>query len=150
MAKRRMFSLEIVDSDAFLDMSATAQNLYFHLGMRADDDGFIGNPKKICRDCNASQNDLDLLIAKNFILPFANGVVVIKHWKVNNQIQKDRYTPTQYLEEKASLLLKKNGIYTFDENQGKSFILDANPLIASEKASESIEITNNIKQKIKQ
>ena len=109
---RRLFSTQIVDSDAFLDMPASAQNLYFHLGMRADDDGFVGNPKKIARVVGANDDDLKLLIAKRFILTFESGVVVIKHWLIHNTIRKDRYNPTQYLEEKKTLFIKENKSYT--------------------------------------
>lgn len=111
MAQRRMFSLDIVSSDAFLDLPVSGRELYFQLGMYADDDGFI-NPKKIIRMIGASEDDLRLLIAKRFVLPFETGVVVIKHWKINNYIQNDRYKPTRYLEEKKLLKLKENSSYT--------------------------------------
>ena len=107
-----MFTQKIVDSDAFLDMPLTTQALYFHLNMRADDDGFVNNPKKIQRMIGASEDDLKLLIAKRFILAFENGVIVIKHWRMHNLIRKDRYNPTQYQEEKTMLELKDNGSYT--------------------------------------
>lgn len=119
---RRMFSPQIVDSDAFLDMSASAQNLYFHLGMRADDDGFVGNPKKILRMVGGNDDDLKILLAKRFILTFENGVIVIKHWRINNLVRKDWYRPTQYLEEKNTLFLKENGAYTQDCNQGEPLV----------------------------
>lgn len=112
MANRRMFSLKIVDSDAFLDMPQSTQLLYFHLSMRADDDGFVGNPKKVMRMIGSSEDDYKVLIAKRFILNFESGVVVIKHWKIHNYIQTDRYQPTQYLEEKKTLETKENGAYT--------------------------------------
>ena len=112
MAERRMFTQKIVDSDAFLDMPLTTQALYFHLNMRADDDGFINNPKKIQRMIGASDDDLKLLIAKRFLLAFENGVVVIKHWRMHNLLRKDRYNPTQYQEQMEQLLLKGNGAYT--------------------------------------
>lgn len=112
MAQRRMFSLQIVDSDAFLDMPASSQLLYFHLAMRADDDGFVDNPKKIMRSVSSSDDDIKLLLAKRFILSFESGVVVIKHWQIHNYIAKDRYHETKYLEEKKTLLLKDNGSYT--------------------------------------
>jgi hypothetical protein len=112
MAERRMFAKTIIDSDAFLDMPMSTQALYFHLSMRADDDGFINNPKKIQRMIGATEDDLKLLIAKNFIIVFESGVIVIKHWKIHNYIQKDRYKPTVYQEEKEQLELKDNGIYT--------------------------------------
>lgn len=115
---RRMFSPQIVDSDAFLDMSPSAQNLYFHLGMRADDDGFVGNPKKVLRMIGGNDDDLKLLMAKRFILTFASGVIVIKHWRINNLVRKDWYRPTQYIEEKSKLFLKENGSYTDDSGAG--------------------------------
>ena len=112
MAERRMFAKTIIDSDAFIDMPLSTQALYFHLSMRADDDGFINNPKKIQRMIGASDDDLKVLCMKRYILPFDSGVVVIKHWKIHNYIQKDRYKPTVYTEEKAMLEVKKNGSYT--------------------------------------
>lgn len=112
MANKRMFCLDIVNSDAFLDMPLSAQALYFHLGMRADDDGFVGNPKSIQRLAGASQDDLMLLITKRFLIAFDNGVVVIKHWRMNNYIQKDRKKDTVYIELLNSLEVKENGSYT--------------------------------------
>lgn len=112
MAERRMFAKTIIDSDAFIDMPLSTQALYFHLGMRADDDGFINNPKKIVRMIGASEDDYKLLMAKNFVMPFDSGIIVIKHWKLHNYIPKDRYKPTVYTEEKAMLELKDNGVYT--------------------------------------
>ena len=112
MAERRMFAKTIIDSDAFLDMPLSTQSLYFHLSMRADDDGFINNPKKIQRMVGASEDDLKLLIAKNFIIPFESGIVVIKHWKIHNYIRNDRYKETVYQEEKALLDVKDNNAYT--------------------------------------
>ena len=112
MAERRMFAKTIIDSDMFLDMPLSTQALYFHLSMRADDDGFINNPKKIQRMIGASDDDLKVLIMKRFILPFDSGVVVIKHWRMHNYIRNDRYKETVYQEEKSQLLLKENGSYT--------------------------------------
>ena len=112
MAERRMFAKTIIDSDPFLDMPLSTQALYFHLSMRADDDGFINNPKKIQRMIGASDDDLRVLIMKRFILPFESGVVVIKHWRMHNYIRNDRYKETVYQEEKSQLLLKENGSYT--------------------------------------
>ena len=114
MAERRMFAKTIIDSDAFLDMPLSTQALYFHLSMRADDDGFINNPKKIQRMIGCSDDDLKLLIAKNFIIPFESGIVVIKHWRIHNYIQKDRYKGTVYQEELAQLSVKDNKAYTLD------------------------------------
>ena len=112
IAERRMFAKTIIDSDAFLDMPLSTQALYFHLSMRADDDGFINNPKKIQRMIGSSDDDLKVLIAKRYLLPFESGVVVVKHWKIHNYIQKDRYKPTVYTEEKSMLAVKANGVYT--------------------------------------
>lgn len=112
MAERRMFTQKIIDSDAFLDMPLSTQSLYFHLNMRADDDGFVNNPKKIQRMIGASDDDLRLLIAKRFIIAFENGVVVIKHWRMHNLLRKDRYNPTQYQEQIQRLEIKDNGAYT--------------------------------------
>lgn len=117
MAERRMFAKKITESDAFLDMPSSAQMLYFHLSMNADDDGFVNNPKKIQRMCGASNDDFKLLIAKSFVILFESGVIVIKHWKMHNYIQSDRYRPTDYVEEKSMLGLKKNKAYTLDENK---------------------------------
>jgi len=116
---RRMFSPLIVDSDAFLDMPSSAQNLYFHLGMRADDDGFVSNPKKIMKIVNSGEDDLKILFAKRFIIGFDSGIIVIKHWRINNLIRKDWYRETQYLEEKSSLIIKENGSYT---EKSKEFV----------------------------
>lgn len=112
MAERRMFAKTIIDSDAFLDMPLSTQSLYFHLSMRADDDGFINNPKKIQRMIGAADDDMRVLIGKNFIIPFESGIVVIKHWKIHNYIQKDRYKETVYIEEKQQLETKGNKAYT--------------------------------------
>lgn len=112
MAERRMFAKTIIDSDAFLDMPLSTHALYFHLSMRGDDDGFINNPKKIQRMIGASDDDLKLLIAKNFIIPFESGIVVIKHWKIHNYIRNDRYKETVYKEEMALLEVKENKAYT--------------------------------------
>ena len=108
MADRRMFAKTIIDSDDFLDMPMSAQALYFHLSMRADDDGFLNNPRRIQRDVGASADDLRLLIAKKYLITFESGVVVIRHWKIHNYIQKDRYKPTIYEEEKEMLELKSD------------------------------------------
>lgn len=112
MAEKRMFTQKIIDSDAFLDMPLSSQALYFHLNMRADDDGFVNNPKRIQRTIGASEDDLKLLIAKRFVIGFESGVIVIKHWKMHNTLRKDRYNPTQYQEELNTLALKENNSYT--------------------------------------
>ena len=112
-----MFTMKIVDSDAFLDMPLSTQCLYFHLNMRADDDGFIDNPKRIMKIVGASEDDLKLLILKRFVLTFDNGLIVIKHWRMHNTLSKQRYHETQYLDEKSSLRLKENGAYSFDDGK---------------------------------
>lgn len=117
MAERRMFTKKITESDAFLDMPMSTQCLYFHLNMAADDDGFVNNPKKIVRSINASEDDFKLLIAKAFIIVFESGVIVIKHWKMHNYIQSDRYKPTDYVEEKALLGIKADKAYTLDSQK---------------------------------
>lgn len=108
-----MFAKTVVLSDAFLDMPLSARCLYFTLGMFADDDGFVNAPKAIIRQCGASEDDIKVLIAKKFILPFESGVIVIKHWRINNYLRNDRYSETKYVEEKSSLLVEDNGAYTF-------------------------------------
>ena len=117
-----MFAKTIIDSDAFLDMTLSTQALYFHLSMRADDDGFINNPKKIQRMVGCSDDDLKLLIVKRFILPFDSGIVVIKHWKIHNYIRNDRYKPTVYEEEKSLLECKENGAYTLGIPSGNHVV----------------------------
>lgn len=114
MAERRMFTKRITESDAFLDMPSSTQMLYFHFSMNADDDGFVNNPKKIQKMCGASDDDFKLLIAKSFIILFDSGIIVIKHWKMHNYIQADRYRPTDYVEEKSMLGIKSNKAYTLD------------------------------------
>ena len=112
MAERRMFTKKITESDAFLDMPTSAQALYFHLSMNADDDGFINNPNSIRRTVGASEDDLKILLAKKFIIHFESGVIVIKHWKMHNYIQKDRYKPTDYKEERSFLCLDEKNAYS--------------------------------------
>ena len=115
MAERRMFAKSIVLTDAFLDMPLSARCLYFTLGMMADDDGFVGNPKSIMRQCGASQDDMLALLQKRFILSFDSGVIVIKHWRMNNYLQSDRHKSTTYLEELSTLDIDKRGAYTEKE-----------------------------------
>ncbi len=118
MAERRMFTEKITESDTFLDMPLSTQALYFHYCMNADDDGFVKNPKRIQKMLGASEDDSKLLIVKRFVLPFDSGIIVIKHWRMHNLLRKDRYKPTEYIEEKSMLNIKENGAYTFDKNQG--------------------------------
>lgn len=116
MAEKRMFSKQIIDSDAFLEMPLSTQALYFHLSMRADDDGFLNNAKKVMQIIGANQNDYDLLVAKSFIIQFSDGICVIKHWRINNYLRKDRYTETIYQEEKAMLTMQPNGRYSLKDS----------------------------------
>ena len=111
MAERRMFAKTIIDSDAFLEMPQSTQLLYFHLSMRADDDGFINKPKTVMRMVCCKEDDMRILIGKKFIIPFESGVVVIKHWKIHNYIRNDRYNETKYCEEKSTLEFDENGAY---------------------------------------
>ena len=107
-----MFAKSIVLSDAFLDMPMSARCLYFTLGMLADDDGFIGSPKSIMRQCGASQDDMAVLLQKRYVLAFESGVIVIKHWRMNNYLQNDRKKNTTYLEELETLTIDGKGAYT--------------------------------------
>lgn len=111
MAEKRMFSKKIIDTDWFMDMPATTQNLYFHLSMRADDDGFVASPKRIVALIGASLDDYKLLVTKKFIIPFESGICVIKDWRVNNYLRNDRHTDTIYKEEFKRLTLNENGEY---------------------------------------
>ena len=136
MAERRMFAKTIIDSDAFLDMPLSSQVLYFHLCMRADDEGFINNPKKIQRMVGCNDDDLKLLIAKSFIIPFENGIIVIKHWRLHNYIRKDRFKETVYQEERAMLDEKENGSYKL-----KNFD-SGNQLTANGQPTDNQAVTN--------
>ena len=123
MAEKRMFSLSIMDSDAFLEMPLSSQALYVHLGVRADDDGFVNNPKRIMRMVGCAEDDLKLLIAKHFLIAFESGIVAIKHWHINNYLRKDRYKPSVYQEERNALYIKPNRAYTLDASQGVRYVL---------------------------
>lgn len=112
MAEKRMFTKSIIDSDAFLEMPLSAQALYFHLNMRADDDGFIKNPNRITSYVGASIDDLRILLVKRFVIRFDSGVIVIKHWRMHNTLKSDRYHPTEYQDELALLCVKPNKAYT--------------------------------------
>lgn len=140
MANRRMFSLDIVNTDSFLDMSALAQALYFHLGMRADDDGFVASPKRITNMVGCNADDLKLLIAKGFVIQFNSGIVVITHWKVNNYLRPDRYRPTLHQSEKALL---EN-----DEN-GYSLSTVGIPVVGKMETEDSIEIGDSKEKVVK-
>lgn len=117
MAKKRMFSLDVIDLDSFIEMPISAKLLYYDLGMRADDDGFVGNPKKITLLAGCNEEDIETLIKNKFIYMFSSGVIAIRHWNVNNQIRKDRYNETFRLEEKRLLKLENN-VYELKDNSG--------------------------------
>lgn len=119
MANKRMFSKDIVGSDAFQDMPASSQLLYFHLGMEADDDGFIGNPKKIARSIGMAEDDMKILVSKRFVLLFPSGVLVIKHHRINNNWDRCNFKRTMYMEEFSQLYIKENKAYTTDKTQGE-------------------------------
>lgn len=112
MAERRMFSKAIVLSDDFLDMPMSARILYFTFGMVADDDGFVNNPRGIMRQINATNDDLRILVAKKYVILFDSGIIVIRHWRIHNYIQKDRYKPSKCLSEKGQISVDENGVYT--------------------------------------
>lgn len=113
-----MFAKSIVTSDAFLDMPMSSRCLYFTLGMLADDDGFVNNPKSIMRQVGATNDDFQVLLAKKFIIVFESGVIVIKHWRMNNYLRSDRYSATKYIDEKAELDVDTDGIYHKRDNDG--------------------------------
>ena len=141
MAERRMFAKTIVLSDAFLDMPLSARCLYFTLGMLADDDGFVNSPKSIMRQAGASMDDLRILLAKKFVLDFDSGVIVIKHWRINNYLRSDRYTETKYIEEKQQLEVEKNGTYHINRLNG---IPTGIPSIGKDSVVEDSVVEDNI------
>jgi len=122
MAERRMFAKTIIDSDAFIDMPISARLLYYDLAMRADDDGFVNAPKKIMRFVGASMDDMNVLIARQFLIPFESGVVVVRHWLIHNYIRKDRYNPTVFKEEKTLLCQDENGAYNERSTVGQPMV----------------------------
>lgn len=149
MAEKRMFSKKIIDTDWFMDMPATTQNLYFHLSMRADDDGFVASPKRIVALIGASLDDYKLLVTKKFIIPFESGICVIKDWRVNNYLRNDRHTDTIYKEEFKRLTLNENGEYELGIPGG---IPDGIPVVdpvytISNSNSNSNNINNTSKEK---
>lgn len=124
MAQKRMFSLAVVDTDKFLDMSSSVQALYFHLGMHGDDDGFVSSPKKIARTAGCNDDDLRLLAAKGFVIPFDSGVIVITDWNINNTLKNDRYHETVYQEEKEKISTLPSGKYILGSSMVPEFIQD--------------------------
>lgn len=128
MAQKRMFSNLVIGSDDFLEMPESSQNLYFHLSMQADDDGFIDNWKSIMRMTGKKEDDLKILVAKSFVIPFESGLLVIRHWKLNNYIQKDRYKETIHKEEKALLSTDISNVYNLDTDCIQNVSSDKNRL----------------------
>ena len=122
MAQKRMFDKTITNSDSFLDMPVSTQNLYFHLSMNADDDGFIDNWKSIIKMTSSKEDDLRILVAKSYVIPFENGVIVIKHWRINNFLRKDRYKPTKYFKEFEQLSIAKNQEYELKKFDGQPMV----------------------------
>ena len=144
-----MFSLSVVDTDKFLEMPVSARLLYYELGMRADDDGFVDNWKKILIFTGLKEDDLKILIAKQFIIPFESGVIVIKHWRMNNYLQKDRTKPTIYQEELNKLGLDENNVYNLYTNCIHS--IDKNSIDKNSIDKNSIDkesISNDIPKKV--
>ena len=145
MANKRMFSKDITDSDAFIEMSSAAQALYFHLNQGADDDGFNNQVQMAIMKAHASTDDLKILMAKNFVIRFECGVIVIKHWRLHNTLRKDRYTPTNYQEELNLLGIKENGVYTLgcqvvaERLPSGCPSIDKNSVVESSVVEESIE-----------
>lgn len=144
MAIKRMFSLSVVDTDTFLEMPVSARLLYYELGMRADDDGFVDNCKKILLFTGLKEDDLKILIAKQFVVPFESGVIVIKHWKVNNYLQNDRIKPTIHQKEKALLKLDENNVYTLDTNCIHSIDKNSIEEISIDKSSLVVVVDDNL------
>lgn len=126
MAQKRMFSNIITDTDRFLDMPASSQNLYFHLNMHADDDGFVDSPKRIMRNVGAGNDDMNVLLSKKFVLNFDSGLILIKDWKIHNVIRKDMYKPTVYTEEKSQIIVDDTKSYQFRNEYVPQNRLDKN------------------------
>lgn len=136
MAQKRMFDKTITNSDDFIEMPDSSQNLYFHLSMNADDDGFVNNWKSIMRMTGHKEDDLKVLVLKNYIIPFDSGVIVIKHWRINNYLRSDRYVETKFKVEKDQLSIDENMVYQLDTNGVRS--IDKNRIDKN-----SIEENNN-------
>lgn len=143
MAEKRMFSKSIVLSDDFLDMPATARCLYFTLNMLADDDGFVNSPKSIMRQCMATADDMKILLSKYYLIPFDTGIVVIRHWRINNYLRTDRYIPTKFLEEKSQLCIEKDGSYSKVENE---LVLQSVPIEVEHKEEKPVSKSTEKKQ----
>lgn len=150
MAERRMFAKTIVTSDAFLDMPPTARCLYFTLAMFADDDGFVNNPKSIMRQTSSTTDDMNILIAKKFVIAFDSGVIVIKHWRIHNYIRGDRKHETKYVEEMALLDTDEKGAYTMSEVTETPLIETEDVKTLRQKAYAESELPYSFDYKIRQ
>ena len=144
MANKRMYSKDITDSDAFIEMSSAAQALYFHLNQGADDDGFNNQVQIAIMKAHASTDDLKILMAKNFVIRFECGVIVIKHWRLHNTLRKDRYTPTNYQEELNMLGIKDNGVYTLGCQEVANGLPSGCPSIDKSSVVESSVVEDSI------
>lgn len=122
MANKRMFSIDVTETDTFLEMPLTAQALYFHLAMRGDDDGFVSNPRSIMRVTGCSENDLKTLAESGYIITFRSGVIVISDWKVNNYLRGDRYKPTTFQNELSMLTETANKRYVLENDSQRSTV----------------------------
>jgi len=136
MSEKRMFSKSITESDMFLDLPSSAQALYFHLSMNADNEGFVNNSKRIRKVCGANEDDLQHLIRNGFLIRFDSGICVITHWKINNTLRKDRFTATNYLEEKSMLVENTVGVYSLKKEVEKP-IEQPKETLAAEPAEEA-------------
>lgn len=140
MAQKRMFNKLVVNSDEFLEMPDSSQNLYFHLSMQADDDGFVDNWKSIMRMTGKKEDDMKILISKSFIIPFDTGVIVIRHWRLNNYIQKDRYKETIHIAEKQLLTEDTNNVYNLYTECIQNGYSDKNSIDKNRLVENSIEV----------
>ncbi len=144
VANRRMFSLDVVNTDRFMEMPLTAQALYFHLGMRADDDGFIASPRQIMKAVECKQDDMKILVSKGYVIPFESGIVVIRHWKQHNYIQSDRYRKTKFLEERNHLELAENVYITDTERIQNGSNVEPQDRIGKDRVRDSIELGDTV------
>ncbi len=144
MAERRMFAKTIVMSDAFLDMPLSARCLYFTLGMFGDDDGFVNNPKSIMRQIDSTVEDLKTLLENKFLLTFESGVIVIKHWRINNYLRNDRYHETKYTKEKQQLSLEENGAYTLSDGMSTACQPSGIPSIDKDRLEKTSIVENRL------
>ena len=144
MASKRMFSKDITECDAFIEMSSAAQALYFHLNQCADDDGFNNQVQIAMMKAHASTDDLKILLAKNYVIRFESGVIVIKHWRLHNTLRKDRYTPTNYQEELSLLGIKDNGAYTLGCQVVAERLPDGCPSIDKNRLVESSVVEDSV------